>query len=778
MKHWLPSALLAFLGAGGSAVLCAQDDPGTDVAFFEKKIRPVLTERCYGCHRSAAGKRKGNLALDTREGLLHGGDSGPAIVPGLPEKSLLVRAIRYDDPDLRMPPEKEKSRLTPAQVADVEAWIRRGAAHPRSKPASSAADLEWEVRRTWVFGRVIDPPVPSPRPGEHPIDAFLRARRESRGLGSAPPADRRTLLRRVTYDLLGLPPTPEEIAAFVADRSPDAWDRVVERLLASPQYGERWARHWLDLARYAVVREDSQAKKKEASEIPEAWRYRDWVVDAFNRDLPYNDFVVHQIAGDLLPPPEPGGVNVNGIVASGFLAIGEWGIQDDNPEKMVWDTADENIDAVGRTFLGLTLGCARCHDHKFDPLTTRDYYALAGMFTSTHVVAQPAKVGVQTPMVRIPLISQAEGEEIQFRTAQTAAKIAEAEKRLAAAAPKERDALRADVDRLKTSLPPPIPVAIGAREGGIPGTPYAGFHDARVRIRGDILRPGDLVPRGFPAILPDSGRAITSGSGRWVLAHWLASAENPLTARVMVNRIWRHHFGEGLVRTPSNFGKLGEPPTHPELLDWLARRFIDGGWSVKAMHRLILHSAAYQQSSVAAGDVLEKDPDNRLLARMFRRRLEAEAFRDGLLAVAGTLDPARGGPADPDPSSRRRMIYLQVSRTSKSPFEGLFDGADPTAHTDRRTVSTVAPQALFLLNHPFVRDQAAALARRLIAAVPADAGGRVSRAYALLYGRAPTPEETALALGLVQEFRGEGEEKAWSELARVWLCANEFVIVD
>jgi hypothetical protein len=761
--------LLALLGSAQ-----AQDAAPNATELFEKKVRPLLAERCYSCH--SGRKQKGGLLLDSRQALLKGGDSGPAVVPGEPDQSLLFKAVRYDA-ELKMPPPKEKARLSREQVADIETWIRRGAPYPEAPASLKAEDLAWEARKKWVFEAPADPAVPPRASGESPIDAFLRAKLEARGLSMAAPADKRTLLRRVTYDLVGLPPTLEEMDAFLKDDAPDAFDKVVERLLASPQYGERWGRHWLDLARYAVVREDGQAKKREASEIYEAWRYRDWAVDAFNRDMPYDDFVRHQVAGDLIPPKEPGGVNVEGIIASGFLAIGEWGIQDDNPEKMVWDTADENIDAIGRTFLGLTLSCTRCHDHKFDPLTTRDYYALAGIFTSTHVVAQPARIGVQTPMLRIPLVPQEEIDEVAFQTQQGTVKIKELEKTLAAGDPAQQPKLRGEIERLKKGLPSPVPSALGAREGGIPGTPYAGVHDARIRIRGDIQRPGDLVPRGFPAVLsPGASPGVGAGSGRWALARWLSSPQHPLTARVMVNRIWQHHFGEGLVRTPSNFGRMGEAPTHPELLDWLARRFVESGWSVKAMHRLLLKSAAYRRSSAASAEALEKDPDNRLLARMNRRRLEAEAFHDAILAVSGTLDRSRGGPADPGPDSRRRMIYQQVSRTSKSPFEALFDGADSTGHTDKRTVSTVAPQALFLLNNPFVMNSALALARRLIASEPGGGSARVSLAYSLLYGRAADREETELALKFVAEF--DGEERAWSELARTLLCCTEFVVVD
>jgi hypothetical protein len=775
------------------ACCLVQDADPEGVRFYENRIRPMLVERCLRCHGGGPKSPKGNLRVDTREALVKGGEQGPAIVPQDPDKSLLLRAVRYADPELRMPPPSEKARLSTEQIADLEAWIRRGAPAPRAAPPSAAADVAWESRKTWVFSPPVDPAVPAvgaaPWTG-NPVDAFIRSKLEAQGLAPAPPADKRTLLRRASVDLIGLPPTTEELAAFLADERPDAFARVVDRLLASRQYGERWARYWLDLARYAVVREDIAAKGNQPSEIPEAWRYRDWVIDAFNRDLPFNEFVVRQIAGDLLPDGD--------VVASGFLAIGEWGIQDDNPEKMVWDTADEQIDALGRTFLGLTLACARCHDHKFDPLTSRDYYGLAGIFTSTHVVAAPAKIGVHTPMVRIPIGSKADVESHQARTAEITARIAEAEKRRvdsyrnadATERGDEKDArllspdvqealaaIRAELQALRKSLPPPLPVAVGAQEGGIPGTSYAGIHNAKIRIRGDYLRLGAEVPRSFPAVFARKDQPIAfAGSGRLELARWLASPSHPLTARVLVNRLWQHHFGYGIVRTPSNFGRLGEAPTHPELLDWLAHRFVQGGWSIKAMHRLLMLSNAYQQSSAGGPGSLERDPENRLFGRMTRRRAEAEVVRDSLLEVTGALDRAGGGPSVADPYSRRRMIYLTVSRTSRSPFEALFDGADPTAHTDRRTISTVAPQALFLMNHRFISDAAAALAKRLQAEEPSDPRARIARAYALLYSRPPAAEEVELGLDFIR--RSGSEAAGWKDYARVLLCANEFVTVD
>ncbi len=496
------------------------------------------------------------------------------------------------------------------------------------------------------------------------LDRFILAALEAKGLRPAKPADKRTLLRRATFDLTGLPPTPEEVHAFLRDDAPDAFARVVDRLLASPAYGERWGRHWLDLVRYT----DSFDARGLGGEMDcaDAWRYRDWVVRAFNRDLPYDQFLTLQIAGDLVPSPE--GLNADGIIATGLLALGNWGGGDADKEKLLTDIADDQVDVVSRTFLGLTMACARCHDHKFDPISTADYYGLAGIFFSTHILPNVGPKTNGPPMLRIPLLP-----------------------------PAQLEALR------KQKPVPPIPYANGAQEGGVPGSPHAGTHDVRIHIRGRYDRLGELVPRRFPEILAGrQQKPIANGSGRLDLAHWLTRPDHPLTARVMVNRIWQHHFGEGLVRTPSNFGKLGRPPTHPELLDFLASDFVRSDWSIKHMHRLLLLSATYQQASDSEPDTFKSDPDNLLLGRMNRRRLEAEALRDSVLAVSGRLDRTAGGPAVRDFAAPRRTLYLTTIRSDRSGFGPLFDTADPTAPVEKRTISTVAPQALFLLNHPFM----------------------------------------------------------------------------
>ena len=746
-------------------------------AFFEKRIRPLLVERCYECH--GGPKVKAHLQLTSRTAILKGGDSGPAAVPGKPDQSLLIQVVRYQDTP-QMPP---KGKLKEEDIAALVQWVQRGLPWPERKLEATAAagrgfQITDEQRRFWSFQPVQDPPPPAFKDSSWPraaIDRFILAALEPKGLAPAAPADKRTLIRRATFDLTGLPPTPEEIEAFLRDESPDAFARVVDRLLNSPHYGERWARHWLDVVRYTDSF-DARITTGPGQEmdISEAWRYRDWVVAAFNRDLPYDRFVIDQVAGDLLPAPQSDGINADGITATGFLAIGNWGGGDADKEKLLTDIADDQVDVVSRTFLGLTLACARCHDHKFDPLSTADYYGMAGIFFSTHILPNVGPKTNGPPMLRIPLASKTE----LAKRNQQLARIAETEKKFKAARdPLGAALLRGQLEVLKRSLPP-VTVVHGAQEGGVPGSPHAGAHDVRVHIRGSYARLGELVPRHVPTILAgERQKAITQGSGRLELARWLASPDNPLTARVMVNRIWQHHFGEGLVRTPSNFGKLGERPTHPELLDYLARRFIESGWSVKAVHRAIMLTAVYQQSSSADSWL---DPDNYLLARMSRRRLEAEAIRDSLLAVSGRLDPRLGGPATREFASPRRTLYQMTVRSDRAGFGPLFDAADPTALVDRRTQSTVAPQALFLLNHPFVLDQASALAQRIQGEGSQSDAGRIRRAYGFLYGRPPTRAEVAVGEEFLADSmtKGKRPETAWLEYVHLLLCANEFIYID
>jgi len=1100
-RPWLVALMAAAFGSPG---VRAEAPSPRAAEYFEKEVRPLLAERCFKCH--AGKKSKGALKLDSRAAILDGGESGPAAVPGKPGQSLLIRAVRYHDKP-KMPPKK---RLRDHEVQALTRWVEMGLPWPEKALDGAAIATKGrgfhitdEQRKFWCFQPVKPVRPPAVKDASWPrseIDRFILAALEARALKPAAAADKRTMIRRATFDLIGLPPTPAEIDAFLTDQTPDAFARVVDRLLASPHYGERWGRHWLDLVRYT----DSFDARGTGGEmdIADAYHYRDWVLDALNRDMPYDRFIINQIAGDLLPAEKPGAVDKGGIVATGLLAIGNWGGGDADKEKLLTDIADDQVDVVSRTFLGLTVACARCHDHKFDPISNADYYALAGIFFSTHILPNVGPKTNGPPMLRIPLASRAEMAERQryssrlsalekqlnaeteaqyrafargllpqtaryvkaaweyqnrppaqmreplatfasrldlhdyalrrwidylslgdsgyrlmtlpvrdllghtgvsgwrgqpdcpsvlanstdqevsiltfklpprsvamhpgptngvvagwkspvtgkvrvqgrvvdadpaggdgiawiidhrsdgmlhelasgdipnggaqqfaqgksagrltsldvkagdlvellvlpkanhtcdttvvefviaaeddsgvwdltrdvagnvlagnphadrrghagvwrfsdmadsnrargagtgtgtglalFRQAVRGAGPKDVERAAAAfqktfaladarspfwpTRPEEEGLLpaqargrlarmRQELETLRRNSPPQLLFANGAQEGGVPGSPHAGVHDVRIHIRGSYARLGALVPRRFPTILTgDHQKPITEGSGRLQLARWLASADHPLTARVMVNRIWQHHFGEGIVRTPSNFGKLGERPSNPQLLDWLAQRFVDSGWSIKAMHRTIMLSAAYQQSTEPRAETAKADADNRLFGRMNRRRLEAEIIRDNLLAVAGRLDRDAGGPATPDFNRPRRTVYLMTVRSDRTGFRPLFDVADSTALVDKRTVSTVAPQALFLLNHPFVLAQTRALAGRLLQAATDDRR-RIGKAYELLYGRPPTAEETQIGLDFLAKADG-GPSRRWQEYCQVLLCANEFIYVD
>jgi hypothetical protein len=806
------SMLITLLAWCGFPILAAGAPPVQPVQaqseFFETAIRPLLAERCFKCHGDK--KAKAGLRLDSRSAILQGGDTGPAAVLGKPDESLLIRAVRRKT-DLKMPPKEE---LNARQIENLARWIKLGLPWPEtsakiassnSKQSQSVAFTD-EQRKFWSFQPVKEVAQPNVQDRSWPrsdIDRFILSALEARGLHPAAPADKRTLLRRATFDLIGLPPTPEEVERFVKDDSPDAFARVVDRLLTAGQYGERWGRHWLDVVRYTdsfdarIVTGDGSIM-----DVTEAYRYRDWVVGAFNQDMPYDQFIVHQLAGDLIPSKDPDGVNVSGIVATGMLALGNWGGGDADKEKLLTDIADDQVDVVSRAFLGITMACARCHDHKFDPFSTEDYYALAGIFFSTHILADPGPKTNGPPMLRIPLAPKAEVER-RKRIQQRIASLEKEIKKLSAeqngpagksgaAAPSVRNAsqvnsLKTELEKLKNLGLLPVPYANGAQEGGCPLSPHAGTHDVRVHIRGRYDRLGPHVPRRFPVILAGENQdPHIHGSGRMELARWIASSANPLTARVMVNRIWQHHFGEGIVRTPGNFGKLGQPPSHPELLDYLARMFVRSGWSIKVMHRAIMLSAVYQQSSIAQTGTLQADPENRLFGRMNRRRLEAEELRDSLLAVSGQLDPAMGGRATRDFNLPRRSLYLMTIRSDRTSFRELFDAADPTAIADTRVDSTVAPQALFLLNHPFALEQT----KFLVGRVQRRAGGteavNIATLYSLLFSRPPTSEEITIGQSFLARVlatrnspHNEHDSKAaWIQYCQALICANEFIYVD
>ena len=1142
--------LAATLVAGAGRVAPAEE-AGVDAS--PAAIRLLLSSRCGKCHDE--GLAKGGLSLATAAGLLAGGDSGPAIVPGRPEESLLLAAVGYADDRVQMPPD---GKLSAAEIASLAAWVNQGAPWPEGEtpvgPASgrpAARRITDADRAHWAFQPVRDEAPPRVAREAWPrgaIDRFILAGLETAGLSPCEPADKRTLLRRATFDLIGLPPTPEEMAAFLADESPEAFETVIERLLASPRYGERWGRHWLDIVRYADARDLIQLPPE--SDFREAWRYRDWVVDAFNRDLPYTDFLSKQIAGDLLQPDDPARIDADGLVATGFLAIADFVPGDVDKERMIADCVNDQIDVVSRTFLGLSLACARCHDHKFDPVSTDDYHALAGIFLSTRVIPGPVKGN--TPLIRVPLLPTAEvaaleagaaadrtrlealaglvstardrehrraleaivasdsaryclaawdlrhaartgepltaaamaatrqldeatlarwltfldappppftalaaaperAEAVQLVAALAAQLAAETAKREArrtdpdhraspadelfrfraddpgivvdsagrvvrwpdrdgladdaipvldragpsvgtaviggrerpvvrfdgrallaagrevpavgaltvlfrpaddaepgqrllgwedaaagqhgvgliaeksgglhailrrgsgngdivvgpatepggfqlvtltwgpggtklfrhgelagsstaiesvSSAPEiralriggagsgagpsfrgavaelrvvagaldeatrgrieaeirarwldeaavaaestdttgfdllagstspfarsadDRDAwldddarqrigsLRAEQEALQKKPAVEIPRAVVVQDGGAPGTRHEGFQDAAVFIRGNPANRGHVVARGFPRVLlAGEPPPIGAGSGRRELAAWLASPTHPLTARVMGNRNWQQHFGAGIVPVEGGFGLRGEPPSHPALLDHLASRFVESGWSVKEMHRLMMCSSTYRQESRADAATLAADPGNRLLARMPRQRLEAEAIRDACLAVSGRLDATPGGPAFTDLMTPRRSLYLMATRTGAKTtgFGALFDGADCGAIVEVRKASTVAPQALFLLNDPFMLDSADALAARIALERPeGDLEPRLERLHGLLFGRLPTDEERELAGRFLAESGGDG----WARLCHLLLCSNELIHVD
>ncbi|MBV9122031.1 MAG: PSD1 domain-containing protein, partial [Planctomycetes bacterium] len=676
-------------------------------------------------HSAGAKKLQGGLRLDSRAGLLQGGNTSPAIVPGAPHRSLLVRAVRYTDADLQMPP---KRRLTRAQVADLEAWVKMGAPDPRGEAEGAVIkkDIDFrEARRFWSLQPVRDPPLPAVKNRDwprNPIDHFLLAALEARGLQPAGDADKRTLIRRATFDLTGLPPTPEEINAFLADTSSEAFAKVVDRLLDSPAYGERWGRHRLDLARYA----DTSGCNSDFP-IPDAYRYRNYVIGSFNRDKPYDQFVREQIAGDLLPSHSVQQHHEQ-VIATGFLALSRRFGSDDSEFYL---TLEDSIDTLGKSILGLSIGCARCHDHKFDPILNEDYYALYGILQSSRY-AFPGVELSRWPRDLTPLVSSPE-EEAHLRKHMD--ELAQLDKNIRALWKKKMavdagQAKKAEAEYKEAvqhrddlvAQGPHFDMAFAVAEGK-PG-------NARIQIKGDPTHLGSAVPRRFLRVL--GGQELPKsehGSGRRELAEWLIDPHNPLTARVMVNRIWLHHFGQGIVQTPNDFGTRGKPPTHPELLDYLASRFVEAGWSIKAMHRQIMLTHAYQLTSVDERPVPQADPNNDLLWKFPRRRLDAEEIRDAMLAVSGALDRSMGGPHPFPPEqtwrytqhkafvavydTNRRSVYLMQQRLKRHPLLEVFDGADPSTTTPQRLNSPSPLQALFLMNSPFAHTQADRFASRV-----------------------------------------------------------------
>ena len=756
------------IAAGGLAR--AEDHAGAE--FFERRIRPVLVKECYGCHSSQSKTLKGGLRVDTREGLTKGGDSGPAIIAGKPDESLLIDALKHDG--IEMPP---KGRLGDTVIADFSRWVKMGAPDPRRGSGSVAAAGDRRVididrgRMYWAYQppRPREPPEVSDRCWPYTgIDRFILNALEARDIRPNRDADRASLLRRISFDLIGLPPTPEDVDAFIGDPSPYAYEARVDRLLASPQFGERWGRHWLDVARFG------ESLTLRGFIVPSAWRYRDYVLAAFSADMPFDQFVREQIAGDLLPASSYADRRRQQVAAA-FLMLGNTNLEEQDKDQLVMDVVDEQLDTIGKAFLAQTIGCARCHDHKFDPIPTRDYYAMAGIL---HNVKSLEHANVSAWVER-PLPVPPEQEPALHAHER---EIAGVEQKLDAERKHKGPrvaAISAELKRLK---------ARGLRRETIVGVEELGtIVETRVNIRGSVHNLGEPVPRGFLQVASrgDPVDMPTTASGRRELAEWIASAKNPLTARVFVNRTWQWLFGVGIVRTPDNFGTTGEPPSHPELLDSLTVSFIDDGWSIKRLVRTIVLSRAYRLAIADDARAALADHENRLVWRANRERLDAECIRDAMLAVAGNLQLEMGGPMFPaalkadygfhsDPG--RRSVYLPVFRNALPEIFEAFDFADPSMVTGRRNVSTVAPQALYLMNHPFVIEQSRATARRLLAEPNTTDPDRLTRLYRLMLGRSPTDGERTIGLAFVSAgmMRSVQSEETWAMLAQALFGSLDF----
>lgn len=786
LPPFLPLILSCAALAAGPGLRGAENVPTEDqLNFFERKIRPVLIEKCYECHSAEAKKLRGGLKLDSKEATLRGGDTGPAVVPGKLDESLLISAIKWSDKDTQMPPKKQ---LPASVIADFEQWVKMGAPDPRSTGSVADADkaaASWkrkevnieEGRKFWAF----QPPQPQTPPHvkndawpKSDIDRFVLAKLEEKGLEPVADAGKLDLLRRVTFDLTGLPPSPDAISAFVRDTSPEAFEKVVDILLASERFGEHWARHWLDVARYA------ESSGKDVNVLyPFAWRYRDWVIEAMKKDMPYNEFLREQIAGDLLPYKDAIDQSRK-IVGTGFLAIGTKPHNERNPRQFALEVADEQIDTMSQAMLGVTIACARCHDHKFDPIPQKDYYALAGIFLSSETLFGTG-VGVQNahPSDLIDLgKSSSMPAGFPGISATQRAQIAEtAKKNREEMADLQRQIFNARQEGDKSNPAFQI-LAKRQRQGelgnelarydekGEPRILTMGVYDRKyagnspVYTRGDATQPGQQVPRGFVQVLfQKQPPAITKGSGRRELAEWIGSEENPLTARVFVNRAWRWLLGTGIVHTPDNFGANGERPTHPELLDYLAVKFMKDGWSVKKLAKDIVMSRTYQLASKHDAKNFTADPDNNLFWHANKRRLEAEQMRDALLTVSGKLDlyPPEGSPICRMGEGREglirlysggianqvaytRSIYMPVVRDQLPEVFSLFDFADPSLVTGNREETNVPSQGLYLLNNPYVQALSDDFARRVYNSA-ADNAARITNAYWIAFGRPPTAAE-------------------------------------
>ncbi|MCC9608036.1 DUF1553 domain-containing protein [Blastopirellula sp. JC732] len=772
---FLIALLLSPLLIGRPANVQAAEPDAEGIRFFETKIRPVLVAHCYECHSAKSETLRAGLLVDSNHGLLTGGDSGASIVPGKPDESLLLETLRYDPLSYQMPP---NGKLSDAVIADFEKWIKMGAPDPRNDAPDTPVKQPFDIdsrRSFWSFVPPTAQPAPEVEQQAWPrqkIDAFVLAALEKAGLHPAAEADRRTLIRRVYFDLIGLPPTYDEIEQFAADPDPAAYEKLVDRLLASPHYGERWARRWLDVVRYG---EDNVNMGPNNGPYPDAYRYRDWVVKAMNDDVPLDQFLRRQLATDFLEETGRDDLPALGLIGLSPENHKELKLKVATLEGIYADEWEDRVDVVSRGLMGLTVACARCHDHKYDPISSRDYYALAGVFASVRQTTQPIisdEEIAKTQPARDEIAALEKSVKENDDKIKSLKKDAPKSPEIGELETKNKQA-KAKITEIRAATPGiDIPTAAAITDEQVRIEPltedeqqivyYANKpRDLPVFIRGNLASPGEIEPRRFLEVLSDGEPApFANGSGRLELAAAIADSNNPLTARVFVNRVWMYHFGEGLVDTPSNFGATGSRPTHPELLDDLAVRFMEQGWSTKKLHRELLLSATYRQSSQPADPEKSNlhDPGNRLLSRFRRQRLDAEAYHDALLVAGGNLNRTLGGPSgDIDkPDFDRRAIYAKISRKSLSQFLQVYDFPDPTIHSERRAETTTALQQLFVMNSPFAQQQARHLAERASGETLVE---KIQDVHRLLLGREPTPEEIALGEAYVSESSQVDREK-------------------
>ncbi|MDA1314467.1 MAG: PSD1 and planctomycete cytochrome C domain-containing protein [Acidobacteria bacterium] len=773
----------------GSPTPAAAQSPQLD--HFESKIRPVLVEQCEVCHSAALEKPMGGLRLDSREALRQGGASGAAVIPGQPGQSLLLKALTYKDANLKMPP---TGKLPDNVIADFEKWIADGAEDPRSTEAEESTGgistkkqegpgtpIE-EGRKWWAFQPLTEhaaPKTSKPDWVARKIDSFVLAKLDESNLEPSPAADPRTLIRRAYFDLIGLPPTYEQVEAFAADPSPEAYAALIDVLLDSPRYGERWGRHWLDVARWA---EDHPTSESTNGPHPYAWRYRDWVIEALNDDIPYDRFIRMQFAADLLPGFEPADMRALGYIGNSPMYHKDPRLSRDVIETLTSDDWDERVDAVSRGLLGLTVACARCHDHKFDPITNKDYHAVAGVFASTWLVKRP--IVAMDPAAADKLVWD---HERLYRVKGMLGNIKELDTIAPELHPKvaEMDAEMKELEAKLAKDSTPLTHAVvdcGVWiDGSIPTVTWFDLRPGQPRdlpifIRGNVANPGEIVPRRFLTVFAeDEPEPFRQGSGRLELADKIVGTAGPLAARVWVNRVWGWHFGQHIAGTPSDFGTQGERPTHPELLDDLAARFVENGWSLKWLHREIMLSATYRQDSRHLENAAKTDPTNRWLWRYAPSRLDIESWRDAVLQVSDELELRVGGPSEPVDTEceARRTVYSQMSRGRPHAIFQLYDYPDTTQHAPQRQITTTPLQQLFVLNSEWMEYQARSLAQRVYQI--RDAGEKITALYRRALLRDPTAEEVDQALSFLAAREATVGHIPWPEYTQILLSTNEFI---